>query len=1506
MARIPAGTRVETQISVTSATQRDYAFSFPVGRAEDVSVSHNGVLVDPARYEISLAPDRRTGTVRFYDHTELSYYLPLAVRDQLTIQRDTEVRRRTSFGTGGFAGAASVEAMAAYVNRVLEELASRVETHATVVLNRSEITDIVRDQITAAQSGGGGLIEVGLDTLTAALRTLVNRFALADQVTLSGTTLTFYTAEGAQHDVELADLEVGVSVENDGQLIGIYRAIHTLNATGGASWSVSGETATLHVAAAPAGGSPGMGGSTTETHELNPLDLMVTPLATATDIVASSAGVWTGWTTLFTSPAISADDAGVVSVAAVLRGELTVPTVASGGGDRVYVESRIVRTRAANDVAMDWDLVYVRNGGPVGGWASAAFQEATQKLEKSYSIWDDAEEGDTYKVEARVIAQVAGRTMQFSTDSMMEVVTGANVASITTTDTTGGGGGGSMRTDAQIDALIDANEKVLRGEALDRTLRTPIDLARNVMVQQAATPASYRIGAAGTKIPTDTGDYEFEIKGRAPDPRVRFNLSDLTGLPAVADSAALDDTNSLKWSPESGVTLRVGHSDAHGQDEFVFEGDSIGAYRITIRGFPILLEAGMLPSASLTASGIISSNDYQRLQNAITTAFFDTPSPLTNRAVDATADRLLVSVGGNTAGDRMRGMSFSELDARYAAAGQAGRGSGNAVVLDTSGFGSGDAGSFPGWDGGTPGAFEEASFADSDIEWTYAGGEWTAKGFRSIAALPTGTLLANLPTGTLRFLEGHGVYEVKPETGATATATVVGWTPARETGTDNYGWAKEVTAPFGSVPPGLVAGNTGVVPVVPGLLALFRDRDNRVWLRATEGYFSRAGMVVQIRGGSAWHLGYNETTDGVDEFFSGTSIAPPWATTSVDFSIHALGGVEPFLAAGAKHWVLVSPIPRSLPAWLTQDTPRPPEDVRVLAQLPEPMVPRRRYRTTAESILQTAYDVTPARAGTNIIAQATFTVPAGEIREGAVDGDGNPDPDFGEAGGLWTLTRYANVADPGIQPWQRGQLIVLQPAGGNVNLLRVVINGSGHDVTRRASPNQRSFVVTNPPTFDAGEDYRVVLIFSIVPEEHRPPATRVEAGDWTARTEYTVEATPGAPAEWAFPGNPKPVPPGKLPHFSGREVLEHSFRFSITNVATDARISAPFKIGTTGSTTDPTLDLDASNNQRGDLRCSAFLRISPPSGGTLGISWVSGRASPNDEDRTITLSADVHLSQLRAPNPAYVATRTGAPTGAITWLEREAFVDTTSYGTFNIALVRNDQNEVEVFWWWDGGSVSAQPQHQAVVTGTIWIDRSTADIGTGETFLGLPDVIPSALPAAGVREDLVLADNGVITQRPGPEGRKIATWTVRPASPATAGIETATTIWPRAVPVEGGFGPLGYSDNARGGILNVPKSLARQPRACGWILVGKVAGVEVSRSYIPSLMLLTGPRAYLEVNAQTRLGVVVSTDSTRRLVVLEYRRELSNRQDVIQIFAAGTGNNVYEADTTVELLEWVI
>ena len=211
--------------------------------------------------------------------------------------------------------------------------------------------------------------------------------------------------------------------------LGTGSAGHTRFLRGDGSWQT------------PPAGSGG-GGTPVSLEEVSrTTDLSVT--------TGSSAGTWSGWNDLVNSAALST--AGVVRIFGAVHGEVTTPPDA-GGGDRVYLEMRVVRTRATVDTTLEDTFVYVRNtGNAVGGETNAV----SGKFGFPLAIADTGEVNDVYKIQVRVLSQVASRTVTFDRDTKIELVTG---------------GGGLSQSD--VDARVTAGVHTW-AEQSDNTTKIP-------------------------------------------------------------------------------------------------------------------------------------------------------------------------------------------------------------------------------------------------------------------------------------------------------------------------------------------------------------------------------------------------------------------------------------------------------------------------------------------------------------------------------------------------------------------------------------------------------------------------------------------------------------------------------------------------------------------------------------------------------------------------------------------------------------------------------------------------------------------------------------------------------------------------------------------------------------------------------------------------------------------------------------------------------------------------
>ena len=155
-----------------------------------------------------------------------------------------------------------------------------------------------------------------------------------------------------------------------------------------------------------------------------PAVLLQQALAAAVNESTTGPGQWTTWRDLITLPAVA--DVGVVILLGSLHGEVTTPP--SGGGDRVYLQARLVRTRMSADGMLQDSFAYIRNTGNANAGTTAQrdlVNEISGKFGFPIAIGDTAQVGDVYKISVRVLSQHASaRTVQFDTMTHLQRISG--------------------------------------------------------------------------------------------------------------------------------------------------------------------------------------------------------------------------------------------------------------------------------------------------------------------------------------------------------------------------------------------------------------------------------------------------------------------------------------------------------------------------------------------------------------------------------------------------------------------------------------------------------------------------------------------------------------------------------------------------------------------------------------------------------------------------------------------------------------------------------------------------------------------------------------------------------------------------------------------------------------------------------------------------------------------------------------------------------------------------
>ena len=142
--------------------------------------------------------------------------------------------------------------------------------------------------------------------------------------------------------------------------------------------------------------------------------LRARPGSAVTISTSATAGEASAWTTLASTSAISAAQAGEVDLSA--HANPYALTGSNGGGDRVWCDLRIVRTRASvvSQIAIVRGI-YVRNQSQANVGSAGA--NAASRYGSGAVDWGDAAAaGDVYRAQARCSSQVGTRQVRFAAD----------------------------------------------------------------------------------------------------------------------------------------------------------------------------------------------------------------------------------------------------------------------------------------------------------------------------------------------------------------------------------------------------------------------------------------------------------------------------------------------------------------------------------------------------------------------------------------------------------------------------------------------------------------------------------------------------------------------------------------------------------------------------------------------------------------------------------------------------------------------------------------------------------------------------------------------------------------------------------------------------------------------------------------------------------------------------------------------------------------------------------
>ena len=461
-----------------------------------------------------------------------------------------------------------------------------------------------------------------------------------------------------------------------------------------------------------------------------------------------------------------------------------------------------------------------------------------------------------------------------------------------------------------------------------------------------------------------------------------------------------------------------------------------------------------------------------------------------------------------------------------------------AISIDTSSLTSSDSGSFAGYLHDDAG-FGLISFSSTDIETEFdaATGQWSQKGYRDVPVLPAGTILDNLPIGTLRFQKGIGVFRVSDAVSGKVATAAFTWHPVRAGTQPDYGFdTRPNEANFGIAPTGWPAGSN----------QLIRDRNNRIWCYAASGIFSHQGMVITV-GNNVWHLKYDETSGGIDVFFSETKDIAPWTDSQITFNIHAIGA-QPFTGTG-KHLELVDHISTGFPSWWQgPDTPEPDSKPTGITTLPTIFVKGDKYLLLERDIFQPHYTIT-------------------------LDNDFNA---INIGGSEWSLRRDLT----------NHSIFALWAGGTTFNApTEITINGTPYTLTHIAG---RQYRINNPPisVLTAGAVLHIWWQTTLdSPDHHFPAATAYEPGYYQAVTTTRLDIVPGNTAYWALNGFQGTIPSEFIPTFGSRIIKNNAGPgLSVTSTASNFQSNTQAFV--------PVVDLDVSPYSSGTFGFDCTFQLS--------------------------------------------------------------------------------------------------------------------------------------------------------------------------------------------------------------------------------------------------------------------------------------------------------------------------
>ena len=131
------------------------------------------------------------------------------------------------------------------------------------------------------------------------------------------------------------------------------------------------------------------------------------------------------WTDIAALPALTAAQAGLLDIDGDVHA--VAQTAGADGGDRIVVESRILRVRGAVETSLTDHTDYMRHIQPSGS-TSTAYAAATNIADETLNAKDMGVAGDVYKLQARIIEQKTSGTpsvVRFPTGTPGNLITAA-------------------------------------------------------------------------------------------------------------------------------------------------------------------------------------------------------------------------------------------------------------------------------------------------------------------------------------------------------------------------------------------------------------------------------------------------------------------------------------------------------------------------------------------------------------------------------------------------------------------------------------------------------------------------------------------------------------------------------------------------------------------------------------------------------------------------------------------------------------------------------------------------------------------------------------------------------------------------------------------------------------------------------------------------------------------------------------------------------------------------